>query len=139
MHDHILQILDTKVTTHKQKTKQFIMRAVGHPGSALTMTPWQECVQIIRNLRRRDNKKLQRQKCVLEGQAEEVEFLGTDGKSMYGGTVAKGFLFDYLADKPEPSTTQNPFCILDDDDAFEFVPEVGWDSNWSTRASQLAN
>lgn len=110
------------------------MRALAHPGSSLTLTPWQECVQIIRNLRRRDNKKLQQQKLVLEGQSEEVEFLGANGESIYGGTVAKGFLFDYLADKPEPSA--NPFCILDDDDDFDFVPEVGWDTNWSAR---LAN
>ncbi|KAL3937489.1 MAG: hypothetical protein SGBAC_007426 [Bacillariaceae sp.] len=114
------------------------MRAVvGHSaGSTLTMTPWQECVQIICNLTRRGNKKLQKQKLVLEGQSEEVEFLGTDGQSNYGGTVAKGFLFDYLADKPEPSATaQNPFCILDEDDDLDFVSEIGWDTNWSARVA----
>jgi hypothetical protein len=123
--------------TQKGKTtnNNSIMRAVAHRGSSLTLTPWQECVQIIRNLRRRDNKKLIQQKRVLEGQSEEVEFLKTDGESIYGGTIAKGFLFDYLADKPEPSTIQNPFCILDDDDDFHFVPEVGWDTNWSARVA----
>jgi len=118
--------------------KQSTMRSVrSHPGATLSMTPWQESVHIFRNLKKRPSKKLQQQKRVLEGQSDEVEFFGKDGLSMFGGTIAKGFLFEYLADKPEPKATGNLFCILDEEDEFDFVPEeVGWDTNWSTQFAQ---
>lgn len=84
---------------------------------AIPLKPWQECIQVIRNLRQKEKKQLQQQEHILEVQSEEVEFLRTNGESNDGGSI-NGLLFDYLADKPEPSTTQNLFSILDDGDEF---------------------
>jgi len=88
--------------------------------------------------KRPSKKKLQRQQRVLERQSDEIEFFGQDGPSLFGGTIAKGFLFEYLADKPGPDADRDPFCILDEqeggDGEFDFVPSAGgWDTNWSTQ------
>jgi hypothetical protein len=80
----------------------------------------------------RSNKKRKaRPQRVLQEQSDQVEFVGKDGSSLYGGTIVRGFLFEYLADKPE-ATNRNQFCITDDDDD-DFVAEEGW--GWSGRVA----
>jgi hypothetical protein len=80
----------------------------------------------------RSNKKRKaRPQRVLQAQSDQVEFVGKDGISLYGGTIVQGFLFEYLADKPEV-TNRSKFCIMDDDDD-DFVAEEGW--GWSTRVA----
>jgi hypothetical protein len=79
----------------------------------------------------RSNKKHKARQRVLQEQSDQVEFVGKDGSSLYGGTIVPGFLFEYLADKPEV-TNRNQFCIMDDGDD-DFVAEEGW--GWSGRVA----
>ena len=117
------------------------------------ITPWQECCQLIRSFDRK--RKLKRWKVprkappqvILNGQSDQVEFIENKGQALYSGTIAQGFLFDYLADhhdpprsydndnerKSEPPNEMLNFCILDDDE----IMEENWQPNWSGRVASL--
>lgn len=111
---------------------------------SMKLTPWQECCELIRSFDRK--RKLKRRigprkaaEGVLKGQSDEVEFIQKDGQTLYSGTIAQGFLFDYLADHTddkkkveEEEQERIKFCILDDDDEGR---EENWQSNWSGRVA----
>lgn len=93
-------------------------------------------MDVIRSLKSRSNKKREknRPQRVLQEQSDEVEFIGEGERSLYGGTIVQGCLFEYLADKPEV-TASSHFCIDDDDE--DFMPEEGW--GWSGRVALESN
>ena len=115
--------------------------------SSMKLTPWQECCELIRSFDRK--RKLKRRigprkaaEGVLKGQSDEVEFIQKDGQTLYSGTIAQGFLFDYLADHTddkkkaeEEEQERIKFCILDDDDDDDEGREENWQSNWSGRVA----
>eukprot|EP00980_Cylindrotheca_fusiformis_P020236 scaffold7316_cov123-Cylindrotheca_fusiformis.AAC.11 len=102
----------TKQNTMKPQAPSTIKSRSSH-ASSLNMTPWQECMLIIKSLKTRRHTKKRKTlpaQRVLQAQSDEVDFLG-QGES----NDAQGCLFEYLNDKPEP-TEQNLFRIGDDED-----------------------
>jgi hypothetical protein len=87
---------------------------------------------MIRSLDKKSKNKRKNPNNVLQKQESQVEFLDKDGGSLYSGTIVKGFLFDYLADKPEVNKERPKFCILDEDED-GVPPEESWGSSWSGR------
>merc|ERR1712125_85108 len=101
----------------------------------MTITPWQECCEMIRSFDRRKKSTSKRKgpKQVLEGQQDQVEFVEKGEHALYSGTVAKDCLFEYLADDKQEVDDRQKFCILDEDDEDDEDDEEKWTPNWSGR------